>query len=175
MSYVQDENQTWWTQTSIQSGDTINTTTSETLFASKPQVFSANSIVAGDVIRFKARGLYGAGGVVAAAYTFRVKLGSVVICSSASIATALGLTGKAWEIEGEASFYSVGASASVECGGKAMLSLGSSINTFDLMPTGGAMVDSTADLQLQISVQPSISLSANTVTMRQFIVEKLKT
>lgn len=174
MSYTQDEGQVFWSQPSVQAGDTINTTTTETLFASKPQVITGNSLAVGDVIEFQARGLYGAGGIVAAAYTFKVKFGSVVLCSSAPITTALGLTNKAWEIEGHISVMALGSSGSVECGGKAMFSIGSSVNALDLMPNGGVTIDTTADQQLQISVTPSISLAANTITLRQFVVKKFR-
>lgn len=173
--FPSDENQVWWAQTSVQAGDTVNSTNAEVIFASKPQVFPANSFNPGDVIRFTARGLFGAGGIIPAAFTFHLKLGSVAICTSAAISTALGLSNKPWELKGEASFTSIGASASVECGGSAMLSTGTGVQAVELMPVGGVTVDSTAAIQLQLSVQPSISLSSNTITLRQFLIEKLRT
>lgn len=171
---IKDENQILWSQTVIQAGDTVNTTTGEVVFASKPPVFTANSLLVGDVIRFKARGLYGTGALSLCAFTFRVKIGSVAICSSASISTAINLTSRSWVIKGEASIYSIGAAGSLECGGEAMVSTGTAVGLFDLMPTGGVVVDTTSDQQFQISVQPSISLLANTVTLRQFFLEKLR-
>lgn len=171
---IKDENQIWWSQTSVQAGDTVNTTTGEVVFASKPQPFMANSFVAGDCIRFRARGLFGAGGLVVAAYTFRIKLGSVALATSAAINTALGLTSKPWTVTGEISISALGASGTMECGGEAMLSLGTGVQAAEFMPTSAVTVDTTVDQQFQLSVQPSISLLANTVTLRQFIVEKLR-
>lgn len=171
---IKDENQIYWSQTLVQGSDTVSGTTTETVFASKPQVFRANSFVVGDVLEIEARGLLGTVALSLCTFIFRVKFGSVVLSSSAGIGGVGGLVNKAWELSAKLTVTSIGASGTAECGGKAMISTGTAVNVIDLLPAGGVIIDTTVDQQLQISVQPSINLGGNTITMRQFIVKKFR-
>lgn len=175
MSYVQDQNQLHWSQTEIQTGDTISGTTSETIFASKPQVFSANSFHIGDVIRFQASGTFSTQTLNVSTFTFRAKLGSVDILTTAGVSVGVSvLSNSVWQFSGEIHCRSVGASGTMEGFATISLSTSTSASSSQLLGmTTPVTIDTTVDQQFQISSQLSISAGANAITMRRCMTEYL--
>lgn len=171
-----NENQIFWSQTAIQSGDTVSGTTSETIFSSKPQTFSANSLSVGDVVRFNCSGVFSTQTLNVATFTIRAKLGSTVVVATSALSVGiLALVNSAWKFTGEFHVRAIGASGSIEGDAVAMLSTGAASAIGPLLSDAqGVTIDTTTDIQFQISAQLSISAGVNAITMRRFMVDKLR-
>lgn len=175
MSYLARENQLLWSQPAIQAGDTAANSASEIIFASNPQVFAANSLSAGDIIRGRARGVFSTAAVSLAAFTFRVKFGSVAIYTSSSLSLALNVSNRPWEVLFEVLIRSIGASGSFEGQSSSSISTVAGATSVDMMATSAAVtLDTTVDQQLQLSLQQSAAVVGSTATLRHFMVEKLR-
>lgn len=176
MSYNAKENQLFWSQASVQAGDTTANTATETIFASKPDVFTANSLNVGDIVRGRARGLFSTSAISLATFTFRVKLGSVAFYTSTALSLALNLTNRPWEVTFEFLVRAVGASGSIDGLATSALSTVAGSTSVDMMTNSAPVtIDTTADQQLQLSLQQSLAVLGSTATLRHFMVEKLRT
>lgn len=139
------------------------------------QVVPGGALNVGDVFRIKARGLFSTNGISAATFQFRVKIGTVAVALTAGgITTGLGISSQGWDLESEIVVTAIGASGSVEASGKVFMSTSLLGNAVTVIASGATTVDTTGDAQVQLSVQPSISLASNSVTMRHFTVERLR-
>lgn len=175
MALFPSENRAWWRQTSIQAGDTVSGSTSEVIFASKPTVFTANSFRAGDIIRWNSSGTFGTVALNVATFSLRAKLGSTDIIAITGLSVGvLGLVAMPWKFSGELHIRSIGSSGTVEGDASAMLSLTSASQTVQILGTPSPVtINTTTDLQFQLSAQLSNLTAGNTITMRRFMVEKL--
>lgn len=171
-----DENQLWWAQSSVQGGDTVSGTTSETIFASKPNTIPADGLVVGDVLRFLCSGIFSTQTLAVATFTLRVKLGTTDIMTVSGLSVgALALTNSPWVMTGELHVRSIGGSGSVEGSGSATLGTGAITQIASLVSSVSPVtIDTTADMQLQISAQMSNLTAGNSITLRRFMVEKLR-
>lgn len=157
-------------QSSVQAGDTVASTASETNFASKYNV-PAGSLKVGDVIAVEARGVHSTTGTPTV--EFKIKLGSVVLCATGAITTASGAANRGWYAKAVLTVVSIGASGSVEVQGDgAVFTAANAATPADMENTAVVTVDTTAAADLQASVTWSASSPSNTATMRSLSVYK---
>lgn len=171
-----DENQLWSAQTSIQAGDTISGTTAETIFASKPNVIPANGLVVGDVLRFFASGIFSTQTLAVASFSLRVKLNTTDLLTISGLNVGvLALVNSVWICTGELHVRSIGASGTIEGAASATLSTGTIAQIAGITGTTSPItVDTTADIQMQISAQMTNLTAGNSIQLRRFMVEKLR-
>jgi hypothetical protein len=162
-------------QTSIQSGDTINTTAAETNFATNFAI-PANALTVGKSIRVWASGVYGTLGSGTVTVQLKVKLGTTTILDSSAITTAISIAARVWTIDARLIVTAVGASGTIEAKGVFRIPTANTDVGFSSAAVGGdatVTIDTTAGQTLQVSAQHGASSASNTIKMRQFLVEVL--
>lgn len=157
--------------TTIQGGDTVANTTSETNFASNYSI-PANDCQPGRVFRVTAQGLYSTAGT-APTLNMRVKFGTTVLVASGTNTTSASAVSREWRLEFQLTCISTGVSGSVEAGGT-FTRFSSTVASvlWELRNAATVTVDTTATQTLQISAQWSAASASNTITMRQLIIEE---
>lgn len=148
--------------------NTVTNTTSETNFTSN-YIIPANSVKVGDAFRVTATGTGQSTGV--ADVTLRLKLGSTVL--SSALSTAGGGTTE-WAITGTFTIRAIGASGFVYS--TMFYDDAKNVNCYTWcsgIVSSGATVNLTSDQTLQVSAQYSDLDSDDSITLNQFIIEKL--
>ena len=153
--------------------NTINTTTTETNFNQNYSI-PANDCQPGRVFRITAQGLWGDTSA-APNLTLRLKFGTTVIGATPTTAvTGVSQTNQSWRLEYQITCITAGSSGTVE--GQGMVSMfsaaGATVSGRAMANTGTVTVNTTTAQTLQISAQWGTSNAANTITMRQLIVEE---
>jgi hypothetical protein len=160
-----------YAQTSVQAGDTVANTTTETNFASKYSI-AANSLKVGDVIEVDVRGVYSTAGL-GTTLEFKLKLGSTVLAGSGTISSGTAQTNRGWHAKIKLTVISLGASGTVEAQGTLTLNTTlSAANQGDMENSAVVTVDTTATADLQVSAKWAAADAGNTITMRSLTVTK---
>lgn len=123
----------------------------------------ANFFTRGRQLHLKGRGMWAATGTPT--YTFSVKVGSVVVITTAAI-TVSALTNQAWELEASIRIATEGASGTLQ--GQGDLNMGGVSGTQYLPATGTApapssAIDLTVAQTLAVQIACSVSSASNTV------------
>lgn len=131
----------------------------------------ANYCVQGRVIRWTAQGVYSTTG--APTLTLRMKAGATALATSPTFTAGTGVTDQTWRIEGQTICNAApGAAAATETQGLAELFTTTTAATpGELKNTATTNLATNGALTLQISAQWGTADPANTITMRQFIIE----
>jgi len=158
--------------TSIPGGNTIANTAAETNFASNWSM-PASYCVAGRTIRWTAQGTYSTTGTPT--LIFKLKAGSTALATSPTFTTGSGASNREWRIEGQTICNAApAASAATESQGLAEIFTAATTSTpGEMVNTATTNVATNGALTMQISAQWGAADPANTITMRQFIVEAI--
>lgn len=159
-----------YSNTSVPGGNTVNTSIAETAFTSSIAIPSGRLTV-GNVIRIKLWGVYGTN-VVAPTLTGKIKLGSTTLLNTGALTTIAGVTNVGWFAEAEFIVVSIGASGTIEVQGYAEFATAATTGLSVNIPnTAPITVDTTGNPILTVTVQWSLSNAANTITLRNMVVE----
>lgn len=159
-----------YSNTSVPVGNTVNTSIAETAFTSSIAIPSGRLTV-GNVIRIKLWGVYGTN-VVAPTLTGKIKLGSTTLLNTGALTTIAGVTNVGWFAEAEFIVISTGASGTIEVQGYAEFATAATTGLSVNIPnTAPITVDTTGNPVLTITVQWSLSNAANTISLRNMVVE----
>ena len=154
-------------QTSVQSGDTINTTNVETPFATTLAI-PDEWLEAGQLWHYRAIANFGTDGASPGSWRWKFKLGSTVLCQTGSSAVAAGITGRTWIMDVYWTVISAGATGTVEAEGFVNLMNNASATTGREMPNSAVVsVDTTGALAATTTITMSVSDADNTNTLRQ--------
>lgn len=173
-----------YSQTSVPGGDTVANTAIESTFADQC-IFGANKLVSGDVIRVTARGVYGTKATSPGALRIRVYVkgsAAILLLDTGTFAPTANLTNRGWVCEALLTVQTLGsggaASAPVEAQGECRFFNGTGTAMLFDMSAGGAggntapiTVDLTNHETVYLSAQWQTADPANTITMREFVVE----
>lgn len=151
--------------TSVPAGNTVANTTSETNFTSSISI-SANSLVAGQVIKVRAAGVLST--ILSPSVTLKVKFGSVVLGTTGALVLALS-SNAGWRLEFDINVFSIGSSGTMEGHGFSLIP--STLSPVLIANTSPTTVNTTNTTTLQVSAQWSALSLSNTITMRQFYTE----
>lgn len=153
---------------------TIANTAAETLFTGAAS-FNQNTLAVGQVLRVLASGVYSTDALLSGTLTFNVKIGSVYVASTAAITMTASLTNQGWMLDAFLIVASLGAGGTIEAQGRVFLETASGTMLAGAMPnTAVVTVDTTVLETLGVSVQWANAAAANSITLRQLVVESLK-
>lgn len=174
-------NGAWWpcrdavtANTSVPAGNTIVNTNVETIFASNATI-PANECKSGKVYRITAAGNYGTVGLTPPTLIIRLKFGSTNIIATAANATSSGMNGRQWVLNA-AVICQTAPSATATVEGQGWITPSTSAvaaANWEFDSTSPVTVDTTVAQTVQLSAQFSSANAANTITLRQFIMEEL--
>lgn len=154
-------------QTTVQSGDTINTVAVETAFASTLTI-DARAMEVGQCWWYQASGAFGTDSASPGNWRWKFKLGTTVLCQTASSAIAANITNRTWIMDVFWTVISVGTSGSIEAQGVVNLLNNASAATPREMPNAATVtIDTTAAQVASTTITPTVSDADNTITMRQ--------
>lgn len=152
---------------------TVANTTVETAFTfSKP--IPANSLVVGKAYKLTARGTYGTLTSGQGNLKLRLRMGATQIGATPTGGLSSSLSSRGWDFSWYVTVVSLGASGSVESQGFATLAISSnSAVTWDAPNTALVTVDTTSVLDLTLTAAFTVADPANTITLRQVVIEEL--
>jgi hypothetical protein len=171
----------WWpcrgavtANTSVPAGNTFSNSAAENIFASNATI-PANECKTGKVYRITASGSYGTQGLTAPSLTMRLKFGTTDIIATPANATSAGASGRQWTLIAAVICQTApSATATVEGNGTITRSTSAvAAVTWEFDSTGSVTVDTTVPQTVQLSAQFGTANAANTITLRQFIMEEL--
>lgn len=151
----------------------VSNTTTETDFAQNYSI-PANDCQPGRVFRITAQGVYSIPTLTNPGITIKVKAGSTVLGTTGSntLGTSV-LTNRQWRVEFQFICLTTGVSGTVEAGGTFTRFTSATADAlWEMSNTAPVTVDTTTAQTLQISAQWSAAAAANTITLRQLIVEE---
>jgi hypothetical protein len=158
--------------TTVQSGDTVSNSTTETTFASNV-VIPANNCQVGKSYQIIARGVYGSA-ASAPTLRLRVKADTTNLLSSSLVATNNSLTDRQWSVTADMTCITTGGSGSVEAQGTLTLATTANAATQrELSNTSTVTLDTTTSHAIQLSAQFGTADPSNTITLRQLIVRSI--
>lgn len=154
--------------------NTVSNTNSETDF-NQNYTIPANDCTPGRVYRVTAQGTYGSAS--SGNLRLKLKLGTTVVTStnSGQPGASQAADSRGWRVEAQITCITAGSSGSVEAHGFATIATtnGSSAQSREMFNTSAITVNTTTSQTLQLSALWSVADSANTITMRQIIVEAI--
>lgn len=154
-------------QTSVQSGDTINTTNVETAFSTTLSI-AANTMRVGQCWWYQAIANFGTDGASPGNWRWKFKHGTKLLCQTGSSAVAAGISGRTWILDAFWTVISIGSSGTVEAQGFVNLMNNASATTGREMPNAAVVsVDTTAAIACTTTITMSVSDADNTSTLRQ--------
>ena len=158
--------------TSIPAGNTVANTTTETAFASSGSI-PANTLAAGSVVRIKLWGTYGTT-VVSPNLTGKLKIGSQALLNTGALSAAINLSNAGWFADASIVVQSIGGSGVIDAQGFAEFASAATTGLSVNVPnTSTFTVDTTTTQAITVTIQWSAANAANTITLRQMIVEVL--
>jgi hypothetical protein len=153
-------------------GNTFGNSAAENNFASNYSI-PADDCQPGRVYRVTARGVYGTT-AAPGTFTIRMKLGATVVATTGANTPTASLTNRGWETTFDITCITAGGSGTVEGQGVTRLSTTAiAANIIDMENTATVTVNTTAAQTLQMSAQWATANAANTITLRQIVVEAL--
>lgn len=174
-------NGNWWpchdgvtANTSVPVGNTFTNTAAENIFASNATI-PANECKTGKVYRVTASGTYGTQGLTAPSLTIRLKFGTTDIIATPANATSAGATSRQWTLNAAIICQTApSATATVEGNGSITRYTSAVAGvSWEFDSTAPVTVDTTVAQTVQLSAQFGTANAANTITLRQFIMEEL--
>lgn len=161
-------------QVAVAGGDTINTTAAETNFATGHAHAADAFKHIGRVIRVYASGTYGTHSAGTVTLQLKLKVGTITVLDFGTITTAINIAARRWRVEAVLTVVAVGASGSFECAGMARIPTANDDVTASLPNVGSTTtLDTTVAQTIQISAQHGASQAANTIVLREFVLEVL--
>ncbi len=137
--------------------------------------FPANSLIAGAVFRVTAQGAYS--DILTPTFTADMRwggLGGVLLGTSGAVVCGVAQSNLGWRMEFLIRVVSIGATGTLECQGYFTIDTTSVVATSSLMQnTAVITVDTTASKDLVMTGQWSANSASNTLTVRQFLVERI--
>jgi hypothetical protein len=157
---------------SVPAGNTVANTASETSFASNLSIPNG-TVAAGDVLRIWMAGVYSTDLV---APTLRGKLKAWgTLLDTGALTTVAGVTNGGWTATAHLFVTAIGATGSVEAQGRLEFATAAAAALVVVAENTAAItIDTTGDTTLEATVQWGTAAAANTITIRQFLVERLK-
>jgi hypothetical protein len=163
----------FYSNTSVPAGNTVANDVAATAFASSYTI-AGGTLVAGDVVRVRAWGVYGTD-AVAPTLTLRVKAGSTVLVATSAVTMPSGVTNLGWMLDASLSIFTIGAGGTVDP--QAIVSYSSAATTtlaVHVPATSTSALDTTASNALTVEVEWGTADAQNTITLRQLAVEILR-
>lgn len=164
-------------QTSIQAGDTVANTVTETLFASgQTASLPANSLTAGKRLRIRAAGVLGTHTSGTVTIRFRLFYGSsaeVVLIDFGTQTLVTGISARTWWLEADVCILTAGSSGTMEARGIAFVPNANN-DTGTIVSKAGATavtINTTVGHIFGLKVTHGAANAANTATLRTFTVE----
>lgn len=161
--------------TSVPAGNTVGSnSTAEAIFASNYAI-PANECRTGKVYRVSARGVYSTYNLTAPSLTLRIKFGSTNVLATGANATTTNMANRQWTISADIVCQTApSTTATVEGQGTVTRATAAATAVqWEMVSTAGVTVDTTAAQTLQVSAQFGAANAANTITLRQLIVQEL--
>ncbi len=137
--------------------------------------FSANDLLDRQSYRMTARGNLSTAASGTVTMRLQLKLGTVLLCDFGVVTMAISIAGRAWNAEATFQVWTSGATGTVEAQGEARLPTANNNTSasFAMAPsTATKTVDTTAAQTLTLTATHGAASAANTITMRQLIVER---
>jgi hypothetical protein len=157
----------------IPGGNTIASTAAETAFSSSYTI-PANDLAVGDVLRLKLWGTYSTD-IIAPTITGKVKFGSVVMLNTGALTTIAGVTNAGWTAEASFIVQSIGGAGAIDAQGSAFFATAATTTLSVIVDnTATVAVDTTTTEAITVTITWSASSAANTITLRQMILEKMR-
>lgn len=151
----------------------IANTIAETTFATTTTL-TANALTRGKVLRVTLRGVVSTA-AAGASLTLRIKLGPPTYLTTGAVALPASLSNRGWELTGDLLIKSDGATAFVEPQGFARIATTTTdALIIDCENAAAVSADLTLDRVLAATAQWSVADAANSVTLKQMIVEVLE-
>jgi hypothetical protein len=168
---------TLFTQTATVTISNSNTEATLVGAGSGSATLSANYLTAGKTIRITARGIYSLDAVSAPSMQWRVRIGGIsgtVLLDTTAQTPAAGPTNRAWELAGEFTCRTTGASGTVFAQGYTQRSASAVVvQNWDMENTATATVDTTASQQIVVSFQFGTADTDNTISCTNLSIEAL--
>lgn len=156
----------------VPAGNTVANDSTQGNFTSTYSI-AANDCVPGRVYRVTARGVFSTA-ATAPTVVMRVKVGFTAIISSPAQAMGASMVNRQWELTADVICQTAGTSGTIEAAGTFRRHTGASASVnAEMSNTAPVTIDTTITQAIRISAQWSVADPANTITMRQFIVEPL--
>ena len=159
-----------YSQSSVEAGDTVASSVAETTFASNLTSFDASQLVAGDVLRFRFAGVWGATGTPT--HRFRLKFGSTTLADTGTN-NYPAATNQGWVVDIVAIVKTAGAAGVLEVQGQATYKYSGADFLLAMANTATVSVDLSATADFDFTTQWGTSHASNTITQRQATVELL--
>lgn len=158
--------------TTVPAGNTVSNTTADTNFASNYSI-PANDCQPGRVYRITAQGTWG-DTTAAPTLNMKVKFGSTQVGATGAVSVSqVSQTARTWRLEYAFTCLTTGASGTVE-GQGVFTRFHTNEQTsvlWGMTTTGAVTVNTTTAQTLQVSATFGTANAANTITMRQLIIE----
>jgi hypothetical protein len=155
----------------VPAGNTVANTTAETTLDSQ-YLFTPAHLVLGTVVRFRAQGVYSTHSS-APTLKFRFKLNSVTILETPAFTTGTSLADLGWSIDGNFIITTAGSSGEIEAQGLGFFGLTDATGQTVFLPnTAKVSINLTSSLTFAVSAQWGTADAANTLTMRQLIINE---
>jgi hypothetical protein len=165
-----------YSTTSIPAGDTFTSGTGGTKVFASTYTIPANSLLVGDVIRLKARGVFtiGSSGV---AWDMAIKFGATTMIDTGTFTLPINQTNRGWEFEADFIVQTPGSGGlgSIEAQGKAtFVTVGGGTFSVDPNPAN------VAPIAIDLTIAQAITLTwlgnvtaGNSITLRELVIEHL--
>ena len=159
--------------TSVPAGNTVANTITETSFASTYNI-PANDCFPGRIYRVTARGVYGTT-TTAPTLLIKLKTGSTLLAQTGAgtaLTTTANMTNMQWQLRADVVCSTAGAAGTVEAQGLFERATSTTANApWSMVNTAAITYNTTTAQTLQISAKWNTAKAANTITLRQLIVE----
>lgn len=156
---------------SVPGENTVGNSTTETQLASA-YTFTAEHLVEGTVIRFRAAGVYSTHSS-APTLRLRIKLGTTTLLDTGAFTTGTSLSNLGWSIDGNFIITTDSSLGEVEAQGIGFFAISASDGQTVFLPnTAKVSVDMSSSLSFNVTAQWGTANAANTLTMRQLIVNE---
>jgi hypothetical protein len=162
--------------TTVPLENTITGTTTETNFTGSGSTYTlpANDCKVGKVYRVTAQGVYNTSSGVNN-LSIKLKFGNKILSSTPVADAGGGRNNQTWRVDAQITCNSVGTSGSVEAQGVAsMFTSGTTSNQWSMANTNSVSgINTTVAQELQLSAEWGNADTANSITLRQLVVEDL--
>ena len=159
-----------FSNTTLPAGNTIANTAAETAFTSSYTIL-ANTLAAGNVLRFIMRGVISAAGT--ATILLRIKIGGTLVGSMTLTLSAV--TNLGWNSYMDVLVQSIGVAGAFECQGELEYATATgTTKRSQYSNTSTTAIDTTVNEAITATIQWGAANVLNTITCRQFIVEILR-
>lgn len=165
-----------YANTTVPSGNTIASTSTETAFASN-YTFPANEASVQSMMRITLRGTYGTAASPPTGH-LKIKFGSTQMVLTSDFTMVTDLSGAGWAAEAILDFQTIGATAAVETQfnmffGTADAPNPAALPVFAPLLTPNTL-DTTVDQLITVLWKWGTASASNTITLRQFVIEYLQ-